>query len=98
METRKRLNLISKRLYETLDTHIEEIRKYLKSTYGEHYSGKLQTTDVWEALHTLDTTARDTAIKYLARYGRKGGRNKKDLYKAIHYIMLILEHDHPGTK
>ena len=30
------------------------------------------------------------AIKYLMRYGKKQGRNEKDLYKAIHYIVLLI--------
>ncbi len=30
------------------------------------------------------------AIKYLMRYGKKKGRNEKDLYKAIHYIVLLI--------
>ena len=30
------------------------------------------------------------AIKYLARFGKKNGRNRKDLLKAIHYIVLLL--------
>ena len=89
--------MISVRLYKNLDKHIEEIRNYVKNTYGEHYANGIQVTDLWEALESSDTTCRDTAIKYLARYGKKGGKNKKDLYKAIHYIMLLLEHDH-GTK
>ena len=30
------------------------------------------------------------AIKYLCRYGKKAGRNRKDLLKAIHYIVLLM--------
>jgi len=30
------------------------------------------------------------AIKYLARFGKKDGRNRKDLLKAIHYIVLLM--------
>ncbi len=30
------------------------------------------------------------AIKYLARYGKKAGKNRKDLLKAIHYIILLM--------
>jgi len=30
------------------------------------------------------------AIKYLARYGKKNGKNRKDLLKAIHYIVLLM--------
>ena len=30
------------------------------------------------------------AIKYLCRYGKKNGKNRKDLLKAIHYIILLM--------
>jgi len=44
---------------------------------------------VWHTLGSVDTTCRDTAIKYLMRYGKKDGYNKKDLMKAVHYIVLL---------
>lgn len=69
-----------------------KIRDYINSTYGQHYvgNGDIQTVDFWESLGSLETTCRDTAIKYLARYGKKGGRNEKDLLKAVHYIILMM--------
>lgn len=72
--------------------NLELIQQYIDSTYGQHYVGnkEIQTVDFWESLGSLETTARDTAIKYLARYGKKEGRNKKDLLKAVHYIILMM--------
>jgi len=72
--------------------NLQMIIDYIKSTYGQHYvgDGEIQTVDFWESLGSLETTARDTAIKYLARYGKKEGRNKKDLLKAVHYIILMM--------
>ena len=69
-----------------------EISKYLEGTYDQHYVGNkdIQTVDFWHSLGSLDTTARDNAIKYLARYGKKSGKNRKDLIKAIHYIILMM--------
>tara|TARA_R110000851_G_scaffold267872_1_gene420452 strand:+ start:465 stop:737 length:273 start_codon:yes stop_codon:yes gene_type:complete len=74
------------------DVNIGLVKDYIDSTYGQHYVGnkEIQTVDFWESLGSLDTTCRDTAIKYLARYGKKNGRNKKDLLKAIHYIILMM--------
>ena len=71
---------------------LAEVQAYIDSTYGQHYvgNGEVQTVDFWESLGSLDTTARDTAIKYLARFGKKGGNNRKDLLKAIHYIVLMM--------
>lgn len=73
------------------DKYLNDIKKYLDGTYGEHYVAKdIQVVDIWESLGTLESTARDTAIKYLCRYGKKDGKNKKDLLKAIHYIILMM--------
>lgn len=74
------------------DKILQEVKNYIDSTYGQHYvgNGDIQTVDFWESLGSLDTTARDTAIKYLARFGKKGGNNRKDLLKAIHYIVLMM--------
>lgn len=73
-------------------TNINKFVNYLDGTYGQHYvgNGEIQTVDFWESLGSLETTARDTAIKYLARYGKKNGRNEKDLLKAMHYIILMM--------
>jgi hypothetical protein len=74
------------------DVALKKVTDYINSTYGQHYvgNGDIQTVDFWESLGSLETTCRDTAIKYLARYGKKGGRNEKDLLKAIHYIVLMM--------
>lgn len=74
------------------DKHLDDVINYIKSTYEQHYvgDGDIQTVDFWFSLGSLDTTARDTAIKYLARFGKKEGRNRKDLLKAIHYIILMM--------
>ncbi len=73
------------------DVYLGNIMKYLKGTYGEHYVAKdIQVIDIWESLDSLESTARDTAIKYLCRYGKKDGKNRKDLMKAIHYIILMM--------
>ena len=74
------------------DLAFAKIMEYINGTYGQHYvgNGDIQTVDFWESLGSLETTSRDTAIKYLARYGKKNGRNEKDLLKAIHYIILMM--------
>ena len=74
------------------DKAIQAIRDYLDSTYGQHYvgDGDVQTVDFWRSLGSLESTSRDTAIKYLARYGKKGGKNRKDLLKSMHYIILMM--------
>lgn len=74
------------------DKTLSELTEYLNGTYDQHYVGnkEIQTVDFWESLGSLETTARDTAIKYLARFGKKNGKNRKDLLKAMHYIILMM--------
>lgn len=71
---------------------LEGFEKYLRGTYGEHYVQKedgIQCFDAWMAMGDSWPTFRNTAIKYLWRYGQKDGFNKKDVYKAIHYVILM---------
>lgn len=79
------------------DKILSEVLDYISRTYQQHYVGKeeIQTIDVWDSLGSVDTTSRDTAIKYLMRYGKKEGYNKKDLLKAIHYIVLLYHFTQP---
>jgi hypothetical protein len=74
------------------DIILTDMIDYIEATYSEHYVGEnnIQAIDVWESLGSLETSARDTAIKYLMRYGKKDGKNVKDLKKAIHYIVLMI--------
>jgi len=74
------------------EKYLKEAQEYIENTYRQHYVGRkeIQVVDIWDNLGTLDTTSRDVAIKYLVRYGKKGGKNRTDLLKAIHYIFLML--------
>lgn len=79
------------------DKIVDDLYDYLKSTYGEHYATEedsVQCFDAWIAMGDATPTFRNTAIKYLWRYGKKNGNNKKDLMKALHYIVLCLHNDH----
>jgi len=73
------------------DKHLEEVLKYVMSTYEGHYVGKgeIQTTDVWETLHIEKEACLSNILKYAMRYGKKGGYNKKDLLKIIHYTLML---------
>jgi len=77
------------------DEIIEDLADYVNRTYGEHYkaSDNIECFDAWISLGTASGTFRDTAMKYLWRYGKKNGNNKDDLMKAMHYIMLLLHND-----
>lgn len=79
------------------DKVLEDFYGYLESTYRQHYqtnAANMECFDAWIALGDSTPTFRNTALKYLWRYGKKGGNNKKDLFKALHYILLMLHVDH----
>ena len=72
---------------------IEEISRYIKGTYGEHYSTTKDGFQVQDLLRHLEIDkdfCQANAIKYLCRYGKKAGKNRKDLLKAIHYVILLM--------
>ena len=73
---------------------LREVERYIEGTYNQHYLGKkeIQTIDVYKR------QLRDTAIKYLMRYGKKGGYNRKDLLKAVHYIVLLAHFTNYGGR
>ena len=75
------------------DRIIEEISRYIKGTYGEHYSTTkdgFQVQDMLRHLNIDKDFCQANAIKYLCRYGKKAGKNRKDLLKAIHYVILLM--------
>lgn len=74
------------------DRILQEALEYVASTYTGHYSGTddVQLFDYWQSLGILTPVAIGTSMKYLARFGKKEGKNKKDLLKAMHYIVLAM--------
>lgn len=84
--------------YKYNEAHLlDEIRKYVDSTYGAHYSqNKLQTSEfIIDAGHGVGFTI-GNIMKYAQRYGKKGSPDdwRKDLLKVIHYgIMALYVHD-----
>jgi len=71
---------------------LKEIYDYVMSTYQGHYVGKgeIQTFDVWDTLGIASELCQGTALKYIMRLGKKEGYNKKDILKAIHYLILLV--------
>ena len=63
----------------------------LRPTYTLHYTGKkgTQTLDLIESIGDAEAFCRSNAIKYLSRFGKKDGKSKSDLLKAIHYCTLL---------
>lgn len=81
------------------DKVIAEISAYIDATYGQHYSknadqDKIQVTEFMMS-HFADGEdfLRGNALKYLCRYGLKDGKNRKDLLKAVHYVILLMHYN-----
>jgi hypothetical protein len=70
---------------------LEELRNYIDKTYDEHYSrDKFQATEfIIDGGHG-EGFCIGNILKYAQRYGKKDGRNRKDLLKVLHYAMIML--------
>lgn len=80
------------------DKILRELFEYIRQTYGQHYVGRgaLQLNDMVLSGELVEARGfwKWNAIKYLMRYGKKGGTNRRDLLKAIHYAILLVHlHD-----
>ena len=84
-----------------VDTIIRELRDYIHGTYSEHYSvnDKIQVTDfIMRQFEDGSDFLRGNSLKYLSRYGIKAGKNRKDLLKSIHYIIMMMHHEVSNDK
>jgi len=77
------------------DKYLNELSKYIISTYNEHYSqSKYQATDTITDAGYGEGFCMGNIQKYWKRYGKKEGKNRKDLLKILHYAIIMLHvHD-----
>ena len=73
------------------DLILRRLQYYINGTYDQHYAqAKTQTTEiVFENGHG-EGFCIGNIIKYAQRFGKKDGKNDKDLYKVIHYAIILL--------
>ena len=73
------------------DKILDVIKNHIDNTYKEHYAhGKYQATDmILDAGHG-EGFCLGNIMKYAMRYGKKDGKNVKDLLKIIHYSIIAL--------
>ena len=81
---------------------LDELKRYIDSTYGQHYSqNKYQATEfIIDSGHGTGFCI-GNVLKYAQRYGRKGtpDDHRKDLLKVIHYaIIQLYVHDQQNKK
>ena len=73
------------------DRAVKDLQDYISSTYTGHYTSdqnNTQTLDLIQSVGDAEAFCRSNAIKYLARYDRKG-QAKRDILKAMHYCTLL---------
>jgi hypothetical protein len=71
---------------------LKEFEWYVKSTYNEHYSrgDGIQVTEFIMSHLDSPDFLRGNVMKYSIRYGHKNGHDRKDILKAMHYLLLLL--------
>ena len=77
------------------DRILGELNDYIMSTYKGHYSKqKFQATEfIIDSGHGMGFCP-GNVMKYAQRYGKKNGRNRDDLMKIAHYVIMALHvHD-----
>ena len=70
------------------------LEDYINSTYSAHYVSEknaedFQIQDLFSHIGIAEEFCRGAALKYLVRFGKKEGKNKKDLLKTLHYVVLM---------
>jgi hypothetical protein len=70
---------------------LEELQEYIDGTYNQHYSqNRFQATEfIIDGGHG-EGFCIGNILKYAQRYGKKDGKNRKDLLKVVHYAIIML--------
>jgi hypothetical protein len=78
---------------------LQEIKGYVDSTYSQHYAqDRIQATEfIIDAGHG-EGFCIGNIMKYAQRYGKKDGKNRKDLLKVVHYAIMALHIDSMNRK
>ena len=74
------------------DRILADLQEYVEATYDSHYA----QTKSYQATEIIIDQGHGTGfcmgniMKYAQRYGKKGGKNRSDLLKVIHYGIIAL--------
>ena len=80
------------------DIILKVAKTYIDNTYNEHYAnGKYQATDLIVDAGHGEGFCMGNIMKYAMRYGKKNGKDYKDLLKIIHYAIIMLSTSHQST-
>ena len=73
------------------DVALLELKAYIDATYDQHYSrNKYQATEFIIDSGHGEGFCIGNILKYAQRYGKKDGKNRKDLLKVLHYGIIAL--------
>ena len=73
------------------DKTLTELKTYIDSTYEQHYSkNRFQATEFIIDSGHGEGFCIGNIMKYAQRYGKKNGKDRKDLLKVIHYSIIAL--------
>ena len=73
------------------DKYLTEIWDTIDKTYSSHYAqNKVQSTEFIADAGHGEGFCIGNIIKYAQRYGKKGGFNRNDLTKVVHYVIIML--------
>ena len=77
------------------DRILKDVKEYIDETYSSHYAKtQKQATEIIIDQGHGEGFCMGNILKYAQRYGKKEGKNKKDLLKVIHYAIIQLSQDH----
>lgn len=73
---------------------LKELETYLRSTYSQHYVDKKSSSE--QTLDKIKYSRREgffagNVVKYIDRYDSKG-TPRQDLFKVLHYTILLINH------
>jgi len=81
------------------DKLLEDLGNYIKGKEkGNYYGDKIQVIDLLRSSGDLGSFCRGNAIKYIIRAGRKAEMAELDLFKAIHYILIMILENEDADK
>lgn len=73
------------------DFLIKDFVEYIAKTYKQHYEQGVQPNElIFTDYNDGIGFTKGNIIKYAQRYGKKNGRNRDDLLKALHNTLLAL--------
>jgi len=78
---------------------LQDVKDYIDETYSSHYAqSQKQATEIIIDQGHGEGFCMGNILKYAQRYGKKDGKNKRDLMKVIHYAIIQLSQDHYKDK